>query len=495
IERMPGKVIPGEAVFKLYDTFGFPVDLTADVVREQGLELDMEGFEREMAAQRERARAASHFVQPDQIQIGETGRTDFVGYTDLNADVQVRALVKEDAQADHLAAGDEGIVVLDRTPFYAEGGGQVGDNGRIRVGDALFEVSDTRYLANKVIGHFGVLRLGALAVGESGRAEVAGGSRNDCARNHSATHLLHAALKQVLGDHVQQKGSLVDARRLRFDFSHFEGMTADQLSEVEQLVNREIRRNESVETRLMELEEARAAGAAALFGEKYEAKVRVVSMGDFSLELCGGTHVSRTGDIGFFKLLSEGGVASGVRRIEAVTGQGAEGYIGQQLGLLDQLAALLKSSRGELQEKVGGIVARNRDLDRQVRDLQAQLATAGSGSGAADAMREVNGINVMAVRQDGVDAKAMRATIDRCKEKIGSGVVVVGGEREGKVTLIAGVSKDLLKRCHAGKLIQEIVPLVGGRGGGKPDMAQGGGTDAGGLDKALEQVYGWVERR
>ena len=495
IGRMPGRMIPGELVFRLYDTYGFPVDLTADVARERGLELDMQGFEKEMAAQRERARAASQFVQHDQLQVQGVERTEFVGYTDLAAEAEVVALVRGSEQVERLAAGEEGIVILDRTPFYAESGGQVGDRGRIRVGDAIFEVSGTRYLANKVIGHFGVVRLGEIATGQQGRAEVSTSDRDDCARNHSATHLLHAALKRVLGDHVQQKGSLVEPRRLRFDFSHYEAMTPGQVAEVERLVNREIRRNEPVETRVMELEAAREAGAAALFGEKYDTTVRVVGMGDFSLELCGGTHASRTGDIGCFKILSEGGVAAGVRRIEAVTGEGAEGYIRRQFELLDRVAAAVKSGRGELEEKVGALVARSRELDRQVRELQAQLAMAGGGTASGDAVREVNGVKVMVVRQDGADAKALRATIDRAKEQLGSGLVVVGGEREGKVTLIAGVTRDLTQRFHAGSLIREIVPLVGGRGGGKPDMAQGGGGDASGLDRALAAVYDWVERQ
>ncbi len=494
VAAMSGKVIPGEVVFRLYDTYGFPADLTADVARERGLSVDMDGFEAAMAEQRDRGRAASQFAAAEAIQVEGAERTEFTGYDTLGEDAVVRAIVHDGAPVGAAEAGAEAIVVLDHTPFYAESGGQVGDRGRLRAGDTVFDVSDTRKLPNAVIGHVGRVRMGRLNVNDTVQAEVDGDDRAATARNHSATHLLHAALKAVLGGHVQQKGSLVEAPRMRFDFSHNEVVNAEQLAHIEGLVNEQILDNRAVETRVMELEEAKAAGAAALFGEKYEERVRVVGMGEFSLELCGGTHVTRTGDIGLFKITSETGIAAGVRRIEAVTGEGAYAFVNHQLNILDRSAQLLKSSREDLEDKVKQALERIKRLEKEKQQLQARLAS-GAGSDLNQQVQTVGDVKVLAARLDGADAAAMRATIDRFRDRLGEAVVVLGAAEDGKARLAAGVSKALSKRVHAGKLIQHIAAAGGGKGGGRPDMAQGGLPDAGTLDRSLDAVLAWVKQQ
>ncbi len=494
VARASGNVIPGDVVFRLWDTYGFPADLTADAARERGLSVDMVGFERAMEAQRDRARAASRFTAGEAVVVDVGSSTDFVGYTKVVDIAVLQAIVQDGEQLSEVGAGEEVIIVLDRTPFYAESGGQVGDTGRLRRGDAVFDVTDTRKLPNNVVGHVGRVRMGRFRVGDRVQAEVDDDKRAATARNHSATHLLHAALKEVLGSHVQQKGSLVEAPRLRFDFSHPDTVTAEQLARIERLVNTEVMRNSEVATREMELEEAKAAGAAALFGEKYDDRVRVVGMGDFSLELCGGTHVRRTGDIGLFKIVSEGGIAAGVRRIEAVTGDGALDYVAAQQEILDRAARLLKGTRDELEDKVSQALERVKRLEKEKAQLQSRLAS-GAGSDLTDKVQEVAGIKVLAARLDGVDSKAMRATIDRFRDRLGEAVVVFGAEEDGRARLTAGVSKTLSKRLHAGKLIQHIAAIGGGKGGGRADMAEGGLPEAENLDRSLEAVVEWIQEQ
>jgi alanyl-tRNA synthetase len=491
ISNLKGKVIPGETVFRLYDTYGFPADLTADVAREQGLSIDDSGFQSAMNEQRKRARSASQFSQGDSLKIKGLKKTPFVGYQNLEYPVSVTAVAMGSEQVSVLNAGDDGIVVLAETPFYAESGGQVGDIGSIRFSDADFEVLDTQYLANKVIGHIGKVVRGQINSGNSGTARVEAAARYASANNHSATHLLHEALRQELGDHVSQKGSLVDSNRLRFDFSHFEPVSDEQLSRIEALVNSNVRANHDVQVTFMDLDEAKAAGAAALFGEKYDSEVRTIRMGDFSFELCGGTHVNRTGDIGYFKIISETGIAAGVRRIEAITGETAENYVSDQISLVNSLAASLKTMPDKIHERIAGLLDSQKQQQRQIQTLQTRLAT---GGGAEDSVREIQGISVVAIRQDDSDVKSMRMAVDQWKSKLQSGIVLVAGANEGKVTLIAGVSKDLSEKFRAGDLIKELSVLVGGKGGGRPDLAQGGGTDAEGIPKAIEATYDWISR-
>jgi alanyl-tRNA synthetase len=493
VAAMSGKLIPGDVVFRLYDTYGFPVDLTADVARERGLQVDLAGFEQSMDNQREQARAASQFkggevVAPELI--AASGETCFRGYEALQARATVRAISRHGKPEQRAVAGDEVVVVLDETPFYAESGGQVGDVGQLRSGDAVFDVRDTQKLAKDVVGHIGRLRLGELVVNDEVVAEVDAERRAATMGNHSATHLLHAALREALGGHVQQKGSLVESARLRFDFSHGEAVSSERLGRIEERVNREIRANNPVETRLMALEEARAAGAAALFGEKYDEQVRVVGMGEFSLELCGGTHVARTGDIGLFKITAESGIAAGVRRIEAVTGQGALDWVHAQLGLLDQAAVALRVGRDEVASKVEQLQDRVRRLEKEKEKLMARL-TSGGSEDLSEQVREVKGIKVLAARLDGADAKTLRSTIDRMRDKLGDAVVVLGAAGDGKAKLIAGVSKTLEDRVHAGNLIKHISAVGGGRGGGRPDMAEGG-ADPAKLDSSLAAVADWI---
>ncbi len=489
IAEMEGKQINGKVVFKLYDTFGFPADLTADVAREQGLTIDEVGFDDAMNVQREKGQQASKFVQADKIRLDGVPSTVFCGYGELSTEVDIHALIKDQNQVDRLSAGDAGLIVVPVTPFYAESGGQVGDTGQMSVGNAVFTVTDTQYLANKVIGHVGHVVDGEIHVGDKAKAKVNRELRYGSANNHSATHLLHAALKTVLGEHVQQKGSLVDARRLRFDFSHHEPINADDLTRIEQLVNQEVRRNEEVVVKQMELDEAREAGAEALFGEKYDSNVRTIRMGEFSFELCGGTHVERTGNIGMFKILSESGIAAGVRRVEAVTGSAAEQWLDSQLATLSHAASSLKTSPEQLADKLSSLLEIQKEQQKQIQQLQAKLATGGTNE---DMVKDIEGVQVVALRQDNTDVKTLRIVVDQWKNKLGTGVVLVFGVNDDKVTMIAGVSKDLSNTLAAGKLISTLAPNVGGKGGGKPELAQGGGPDKEKADTLIESTYQWV---
>ena len=486
--------IPGETVFKLYDTYGFPTDLTADIARERGLTLDMDGFEQAMAQQRERARAASHFGGAATLEIDVQGETEFCGYERLQEEATVVAIYSADGSRDQLAAGEEGLVVLDLTPFYAESGGQVGDRGWLVGEGGRFEVLDAQKKGEGAVCHLGRVGEGVLAVGDRVDARVDAERRRATALNHSATHLLHAALRQVLGEHVQQKGSLVGPERLRFDFSHYEAVSREQLLEIERMVNREVRENHLVETRIMSLDDAKASGAMALFGEKYSEQVRVLRMGDFSTELCGGTHVKAVGDIGLVKVVGENGIASGVRRIEAVTGATALDWIEADEDRLIRLAGLLKGGRDDIDQRVVALLERSRRLEKELEQLKAKLASSAGQDLASQAIL-IEGIKVLAARLDGADSKALRVTLDQLKDKLGSAVVVLATEADGKVSLIAGVTKDLTDRLRAGDLIREVAEKVGGKGGGRPDMAQAGGNDPAGLPAALALVDGWVRQR
>ncbi|NKB64663.1 MAG: alanine--tRNA ligase [Gammaproteobacteria bacterium] len=490
IDLLDGDVIPGDVVFKLYDTFGFPSDLTADVARERNLRTDSAGFDKAMEQQRARARAASQFVQGAAVRIDGVSPSTFIGYHELNGNTTIQALIKDEDQVSELKDGDTGILVANETPFCAESGGQVGDTGRIVFPLGVFQVTNTQYLANKVIGHFGIAQ-GSIRIQEEGDAQVDSSIRNMTKNNHSATHLLHASLKSVLGEHVQQKGSLVDSNRLRFDFSHFEPITDGELGDIEQLVNQYIRENHVVSENQMKLDDAKAAGAEALFGEKYSADVRVIKMGGRSFELCGGTHVNQTGDIGFFKIVNETGIAAGVRRIEAMTGEAAETYIVSQTGILNQASGILKTRPEELVGRISGLLAQQKEQQQQIHFLQTRLAT--SGNTASDLVREVAGIKVVVIRQDNTDVKSLRMAVDQWKEKLKTGVVLVCGENDGKVTLIGGVTDDLCDRYHAGELIKILAALVGGKGGGKPTLAQGGGGNAEGLAQIESRVHEWVK--
>jgi alanyl-tRNA synthetase len=495
VADLDGKVIPGEVVFKLYDTYGFPTDLTADIAREQGLEIDRDGFERAMDAQRERARAASQFGVQQAAEVEIEGETDFTGYERLQDSATVVALFRDGQPAEQLDAGQQGMVVLDRTPFYAESGGQAGDAGYLRQGaEAEFAVADTRKQAGTVFTHVGVVKSGSLRVGDHVSAEVERERRNETALNHSATHLLHAALRHVLGDHVGQKGSLVEAERLRFDFSHFEPVSREQLVEIERLVNDHIRMNHLVETRIMPLEDAKASGAMALFGEKYDEKVRVLRMGDFSTELCGGTHVKATGDIGLLKITMETGIASGVRRIEAVTGARALAWVERDEQRLAKIGELIHAGKDELEEKLGKLIDRNRRLEKELEQIKSKLASA-AGSDLASQAVEVNGARVLAAQLDGVDPKSLRDTLDQLKNKLGSAVILLAAVNGDKVNLIAGVTKDLTDRCRAGDLVKLAAEKVGGKGGGRPDMAQAGGTNPAGVPQALELAKRWADEK
>ena len=479
INNLKGSVIPGETVFKLYDTYGFPHDLTADVAREHELTIDDEGFEREMGAQRERARAAGKFSVDYNDAIKLDGETSFTGYEHLSGDAStVVALFKEGEAVDELQAGESGLVVLNETPFYAESGGQVGDTGVLSAAAATFTVTNcTKEAKNNL--HHGSVATGTLKVGDKVAPQVDAERRQSIALNHSATHLLHEALRVVLGEHVQQKGSLNDAERLRFDFSHFESMTDEEVFTVEKLVNDQIRLNTPVVTEIMEIEAAKAKGAAALFGEKYDDEVRVLSMGgDFSIELCGGTHAKRTGDIGLLKITSEGGVAAGVRRIEAVTGECALTYFAEQ--------------KNQFEQKLQDQQAKTRLLEKELEQMKAKLAAAKGADLASNAV-EVNGVKVLAAQLDGVEPKALRDTIDQLKNKLGNGVVVLATVSDGKIALAAGVTKELSGKVRAGDLIKELTAKLGGKGGGRPDFAQGGGSDLAALPAALESVAALVE--
>ena len=488
ISSLSGLVLAGDVAFRLYDTYGFPVDLTADYCREKGLTVDMAGFEQAMSEQRARARAASQFQMAETIEVSVDQSTTFSGYEELKGKATVLALLADGKEVQSLTSGQPAAVVLDTTPVYAESGGQVGDLARIERKGVMFDVAGAHYLAHRVIAHEGVLTQGHLEVGQSVTVSVDQNARAATAVNHSATHLLHAALQQVLGSHVQQKGSLVEPQRLRFDFSHNDVVTADQLENIEMLVNTRVRANDEVTTEIMPLDDAREQGAAALFGEKYDDDVRVVDMGGFSLELCGGTHVTRTGNIGLFRIVSESGIAAGVRRIEALAGDGALKYVLDQSASLTRVAQLFRTSPGQIEDKASQMQRRLKELERKVEQLQAQLAAGGTTDQFEERIQEVNGIKLLVTRHDGVAVKGLRVVLDRLRDKLGSGVVVIGGVHEGKVTLLAGVTRDLVNTYHAGRLISVLAPMVGGKGGGKADMAQGGGSDASALDAALAAV-------
>jgi alanyl-tRNA synthetase len=486
--------IPGDLVFKLYDTYGFPVDLTADVARERGFGIDQAGFDAAMEKQRELARGASKFKVDLRAGAAIDSRTTFQGYDALDAEGHVVALLKNGAPVEKLNAGEQGEVFLDRTPFYAESGGQVGDAGELSGPGIRFIVEDTQKRGT-AHAHIGKLVEGQIAVGDTLGAHVNGERRRATALNHTATHLLHAALRKVLGTHVQQKGSLVAPDRLRFDFSHFQGVTSDELREIERLVNAEIRRNVPAETQVMDYEGAVAAGAMALFGEKYEKDVRVLRIGDFSMELCGGTHVTRAGDIGFFKIVSEGGVAAGVRRIEAITGEAALAYVEQSEQLIKEVAGLVRGSREELGDKVRDALERIRVMEKEIRSLKDKLAS-GQGTDLASGAVDVQGVKVVATKVDGADAGALRNAMDQLKNKLKSAVIVLASvDTASKVVLVAGVTADLVARIKAGELVGSVAAKVGGRGGGRPDFAQAGGTDPGALDAALAGVETFVRSK
>ena len=493
VSSLTSKTLPGELIFRLYDTHGFPVDLTNDIARERDLELDIEGFEKAMDEQREKSRQGSSFAVEGQVRFDLDGSTEFLGYTHLDASAVVVALAKDGEQVDALAAGDSGIVVLNQTPFYAESGGQQGDRGSLTSANGSYQVMGTKKFGSH-FGHEGKLGLGELKVGDTVNARVEGPRRQATALNHSATHLLHAALRTVLGDHVTQKGSLVTHERTRFDFSHPQPVTAEELIAIESMVNREIRQNEVVETRVMPIEEAKAAGAMALFGEKYDDEVRVLSMGEFSVELCGGTHVARTGDIGLFKILSEGGVASGVRRVEGVTGEGALEQVVALEATLDQAAALLKTGADSIVSKIEQMTERLKGTEREVDALKMKLATQAGGD-LLDDVVDVCGVQCLVASLDGQDPKTLRDTLDRVKNRLSQGVVVLATVRDEKVNLIAGVTDNLTDRVKAGDLIGFVAAQVGGRGGGRADMAQAGGTEPASLPNAMKSVAAWLEEQ
>ncbi|RZO78788.1 MAG: alanine--tRNA ligase [Litorivicinaceae bacterium] len=493
VSSLTSKTLPGELIFRLYDTHGFPLDLTNDIARERDLELDIEGFEKAMDEQREKSRQGSSFAVEGQVRFDLDGSTEFLGYTHLDASAVVVALAKDGEQVDALTAGDSGIVVLNQTPFYAESGGQQGDRGSLTSANGSYQVMGTKKFGSH-FGHEGKLGMGELKVGDTVNARVEGPRRQATALNHSATHLLHAALRTVLGDHVTQKGSLVTHERTRFDFSHPQPVISEELIAIEAVVNREIRQNEVVETRVMPIEEAKAAGAMALFGEKYDDEVRVLSMGEFSVELCGGTHVARTGDIGLFKILSEGGVASGVRRIEAVTGEGALEQVVALEATLDQAAALLKTGADSIVSKIEQMTERLKVAEREADALKMKLATQAGGD-LLDDVVDVCGVQCLVASLDGQDPKTLRDTLDRVKNRLSQGVVVLATVRDGKVNLIAGVTDNLTDRVKAGDLIGFVAAQVGGRGGGRADMAQAGGTEPASLPNAMKSVAAWLEKQ
>ena len=495
LEKGGGRTLTGDVVFKLYDTYGFPVDLTADVARARGIDIDRAGFDAAMQAQKDRARAAHKFNVAQGVSLKLDFVTEFTGYGHLQDTGHIVGIIQDDTLTDEITVGGCGALILDRSPFYAQSGGQVGDQGIIRLPDGSgFRVTDTQKSGAATL-HIGACEAGAAEVGMEIRAEVDVTLRGATVLNHSATHLLHAALRQCLGKHVTQKGSHVGPDKLRFDFSHYEALTPDQLAQIEQVVNEQIRANASADTEVMTYDEAVDSGAIALFGEKYGDSVRVLSIGDFSTELCGGTHVRRAGDIGFFRIVSEAGIASGVRRIEAVTGQIALEQAGESEQLLVRLAALIKGGRADLEAKLAQLIERNRSLEKDNQQLMQRLASGGERDITNEATDIGGGIKVLVNRlDDGVGPKVLRAAIDRAKDKLGSAIVVFGAATEdGKVRLAAGVTKDLTGRIKAGDLVNEVAQRVGGKGGGRPDFAQAGGTDAAALNDALAAVPGWIQ--
>ncbi|WP_239954105.1 alanine--tRNA ligase [Pantoea sp. Z09] len=493
LAKLQGDTLDGETVFRLYDTFGFPVDLTADVCRERNLKIDEAGFEKAMEQQRQRAREASGFGADYSNVISIDAASSFKGYDQLDLAASVKAIYVDGAAVEEAAAGQEAVVVLDETPFYGESGGQVGDTGLLTGKNAEFNVQDTQKYG-QAIGHIGKLTAGHLRIGDRVEARVDEARRARIRLNHSATHLLHAALRQVLGEHVAQKGSLVNDKYLRFDFSHFEAMTPQELHQVEEIVNAQIRRNLPVETDVMDIDAAKGKGAMALFGEKYDQRVRVLTMGDFSIELCGGTHAARTGDIGLFRILSESGTAAGVRRIEAVTGEGALAQVYAQSSQLQDIAQLVKANSSNLNDKVRGLVDHVRALEKELQQLRDQQAAQESASLSSSAI-DINGAKLLVSELSNVEPKMLRTMVDDLKNQLGSAVIVLATVAEGKVSLIAGVTKDLTDRVKAGELVGELAQQVGGKGGGRPDMAQAGGTDAQALKGALAGVESWVTSR
>ncbi|EPS7531239.1 alanine--tRNA ligase [Escherichia coli] len=493
LAKLSGDTLDGETAFRLYDTYGFPVDLTADVCRERNIKVDEAGFEAAMEEQRRRAREASGFGADYNAMIRVDSASEFKGYDHLELNGKVTALFVDGKAVDAINAGQEAVVVLDQTPFYAESGGQVGDKGELKGANFSFAVEDTQKYG-QAIGHIGKLAAGSLKVGDAVQADVDEARRARIRLNHSATHLMHAALRQVLGTHVSQKGSLVNDKVLRFDFSHNEAMKPEEIRAVEDLVNAQIRRNLPIETNIMDLEAAKAKGAMALFGEKYDERVRVLSMGDFSTELCGGTHASRTGDIGLFRIISESGTAAGVRRIEAVTGEGAITTVHADSDRLSEVAHLLKGDSNNLADKVRSVLERTRQLEKELQQLKEQAAAQESANLSSKAI-DVNGVKLLVSELSGVEPKMLRTMVDDLKNQLGSTIIVLATEAEGKVSLIAGVSKDVTDRVKAGELIGMVAQQVGGKGGGRPDMAQAGGTDAAALPAALASVKGWVSAK
>ncbi|HCA6274945.1 TPA: alanine--tRNA ligase [Escherichia coli] len=493
LAKLSGDTLDGETAFRLYDTYGFPVDLTADVCRERNIKVDEAGFETAMEEQRRRAREASGFGADYNAMIRVDSASEFKGYDHLELNGKVTALFVDGKAVDAINAGQEAVVVLDQTPFYAESGGQVGDKGELKGANFSFAVEDTQKYG-QAIGHIGKLAAGSLKVGDAVQADVDEARRARIRLNHSATHLMHAALRQVLGTHVSQKGSLVNDKVLRFDFSHNEAMKPEEIRAVEDLVNTQIRRNLPIETNIMDLEAAKAKGAMALFGEKYDERVRVLSMGDFSTELCGGTHASRTGDIGLFRIISESGTAAGVRRIEAVTGEGAIATVHADSDRLSEVAHLLKGDSNNLADKVRSVLERTRQLEKELQQLKEQAAAQESANLSSKAI-DVNGVKLLVSELSGVEPKMLRTMVDDLKNQLGSTIIVLATVVEGKVSLIAGVSKDVTDRVKAGELIGMVAQQVGGKGGGRPDMAQAGGTDAAALPAALASVKGWVSAK
>ena len=492
IAVLKGNVIDGATAFRLYDTHGFPFDLTADIARERGLTVDQQGFENEMEKQRQQARSSSQFSTVETSRIQVEGCTEFTGYNELEGTANIAAIYQDSDAVTEIKEGDTAVIVLDKTPFYAESGGQVGDAGQLKAGEAIFDIEDTKKLNGTVFGHIGRLRSGVLKVNSPVIAEVNVELRQETALNHSATHLMHAALKSVLGSHVEQKGSLVNSDYLRFDFSHFSPLNEGEIKQIENMVNAEIRANREVHTAVMAIDEAKAAGAVALFGEKYGDEVRVVRMGDFSMELCGGTHVSRTGDIGLFVIRSESGVAAGVRRIEALTGNAAMKYFSERMATLNNISAMVKGNNSNAEEKIHSLLDKLRGLEKENNRLNDKLASS-SGDDIASSVIEVDGVPVVASIMENANADSMRKTVDQLRSKLGSVVVVLGASNGDKVSFIAGVSADLTDRVHAGNLIRSVAEIAGGRGGGRPDMAQAGASNPDKLNDAISAVEKLVE--
>jgi alanyl-tRNA synthetase len=494
IQGLDGKVIPGETVFRLYDTYGFPVDLTADVAREHKLTLDMEGFEKAMSAQKDQARAASNFSSVAKLDISSNDVTEFSGYEKLEDESKVLAIFADTERVEIANKDDEVLLLLDNSPFYGESGGQVGDTGYLKSGGVSFEVLDTQKQGDALL-HRGVLREGSIKLGDKLSAVVAEEAREAITLNHSATHLMNSALRGVLGEHVLQKGSLVDADRLRFDFSHSTAVTAAELKQIENQVNAQILANSVVSKEILPIEQAQEKGALALFGEKYGKEVRVVSMGgEYSIEFCGGTHVDRTGDIGLFKIVSESGISSGVRRIEAVTGRGALAFVEREEQTLKQVCDIVKSNADDVLEKVQQLASNNKALEKQLEQLKSKMA-ASAGSDLASQAEEISGVRVLAAVVEGFNPKTLRDTADQLKNKLGSSVVVLITAAEGKVSIVVSVTKDLVEKVKAGELANMVALQVGGKGGGRPDMAMAGGTDVSAVPTAAASIKPWLEER